>query len=133
MERRWCRTTRLVGDIKRVTLSRPNGTPCMSRTGCLGERVRMEGMSLCSWWFRPSELRKYSERCTMGVLVLILESTRRFLKLGSVAGKTVVTRINDVVYKFRRGPKRKMKIVHFGRFIKYNSNTVVVSDRDDQN
>ena len=46
---------------------------------------------------------------------------------------TVVTRINDVVYRIRRGPKRKMKIVHLGRLMKYNSSAVDVSDRDDQN
>ena len=46
---------------------------------------------------------------------------------------TVVMRINDVVYRIQRGPKRKMKIVHLGCLMKYNSDTVDVSDRDDQN
>ena len=43
---------------------------------------------------------------------------------------TVVARINDVVYRIRRGPKTKMKIVHLDRPMKYNSDTVGVSDRD---
>ncbi|KAJ3649656.1 hypothetical protein Zmor_021383 [Zophobas morio] len=46
---------------------------------------------------------------------------------------TVVTRINDVVYRIRREPKRKMKIVHLSRLMKHNSSAVDVSDRDDQN
>ena len=46
---------------------------------------------------------------------------------------TVVTRINDVVYRIRRRPKTKMKIVHLDRLMKYNNDTVDVSDRDDQN
>ena len=37
---------------------------------------------------------------------------------------TVVTRINDVVYRIRRGPKRKMKIVHLGHLMKYNNDTM---------
>ena len=45
----------------------------------------------------------------------------------------IVVSINDVVYRIRRGPKRKMKIVHLGHFMKYDSDTVGVSDRDDQN
>ena len=44
---------------------------------------------------------------------------------------TVVTRINDVVYRIRLGSKRKMKIVHFGRHMKYNSSAVDVSDREE--
>ena len=66
-----------------------------AENGCLREPggVRMEGMSLCSWWFRILESRNYFERCTMGILVVILESRRHFPKLrrastGSVAGKT---------------------------------------------
>ncbi|KAJ3655230.1 hypothetical protein Zmor_014366 [Zophobas morio] len=46
---------------------------------------------------------------------------------------TVVTRINDVVYRIRQGPKRKMKTVHLDRLMKYNSSAVDVSDQDDQN
>mgnify|MGYP005985345123 CR=1 FL=1 len=38
---------------------------------------------------------------------------------------TVVTRINDVVYRIRRGPKRKMKIVYLGRLMTYNSSSAV--------
>ena len=44
-----------------------------------------------------------------------------------------VTRINDVVYRIRRGLKRKTKIVHLGHLMKYDSDTIDVSDRDDQN
>ena len=46
---------------------------------------------------------------------------------------TVVTRINGVVYSIRPGPKTKMKIVHLDHLMKYNSDAVDVSDRDDQN
>ena len=46
---------------------------------------------------------------------------------------TVVPRINDVVYRIRRGPKTKMKIVHLDRLMKNNSDIFDVSDRDDQN
>ena len=46
---------------------------------------------------------------------------------------TIVTRINDVVYRIRQGPKTKTKIVHLGRLMKYSSSAVDVSDRDDQN
>ena len=45
---------------------------------------------------------------------------------------TVVTRIKDVVYRIRRRPKTKMKIVHLDRHVKYNSDTVDVFDHDVQ-
>ena len=45
----------------------------------------------------------------------------------------IVTRINDAVYRVRRGPKRNRKLVHLGRLMKYDSSGVDVSDRDDQN
>ena len=38
---------------------------------------------------------------------------------------TVVTRIKDVVYRIRRGPKRKMKNVYLGRLMTYNSSSAV--------
>ena len=37
----------------------------------------------------------------------------------------VVTRINDLVYRIRQGPKTKMKIVHLSRLMKYDSDTIV--------
>ena len=46
---------------------------------------------------------------------------------------SVVTRINDVVYRIRRGSKMKMKMVHLDHLMKYKRDTVDVSDRDDQN
>ena len=61
-----------------------SASPYVSRMDCLSElgKVRMRNIPPCSWWFRPSESRKYFEKCTTGALVLILKSTRRFLKLG---------------------------------------------------
>ncbi|KAJ3654363.1 hypothetical protein Zmor_013555 [Zophobas morio] len=46
---------------------------------------------------------------------------------------TIVTRINDILYRTRQGPKTKLKIVYLGRLMKYSSDTVDVSDRDKQN
>ncbi|KAJ3645677.1 hypothetical protein Zmor_023318 [Zophobas morio] len=37
------------------------------------------------------------------------------------------------LYRIRRGPKKKMKIVQLDRIMEYNRDTVDVSDRDDQN
>mgnify|MGYP005985344927 FL=1 len=44
---------------------------------------------------------------------------------------TVVSRINDVVYRIQRELKTKMKTVHLDLLIMYNSDIVDVSDRDD--
>ena len=40
-----------------------------------------------------------------------------------------MTQINDVVYRIKRGPKTKMKIVHLDRLMKYDSDTIDVSGR----
>ena len=66
---------------------RLSGTVYVSRTDCLSEQTRKQPS--CSRCFRPSETRKYFERYT-GVQVLILESTRRFLKLGRDFSGSVV-------------------------------------------
>ena len=63
-----------------------------------------------------------------GDLVLIYNSRTKNgscpkLSLGWQRPYTVLTRINDVVYN----------IVHLGRLMKYNSHTIDVSARDDQN
>ena len=60
----------------------------------------------CSWWFRPSKSRKYFKKCTMGAPVLILELTRRSLKLGRDFTGSVVNRTSRTGARYLRPVRR---------------------------
>ena len=79
------------------------------------------------------DLMDNSIRFQGGNLLWFCNSRRRKSRCPNLSAEwedpnTIVARINDVVYRIRRGPKKKTKIVHLGRLMKYNSDTVDVSD-----
>ena len=82
------------------------------------------------------DLRDNSVGFQAGDLVWLYNPRRRNGRCSKLSSDregpyTIVTKINDVVYRIRQGPKINVNIVHLGRLMKYDSDTIDVSDRHD--